>query len=445
MFEGLGSSRKLPFPLYNQVTNGNITDNAGIEGETFQWPEDSTERVIFPLYISLDEYVALSSAIDVGSDIAYPLQYAYIMWIWMRQERFSVNICALIAECIANSEATQDALRDFISNDTVINNHIENTVEGLVGQALTGPLVYGSCDPSIVAGKMLALVDRLDTNNKDALELIEVGTNDEEKVAALLEGIPVLGELPIGDIIDFGQDVLEDFEEGYAGISTIERREALAEDLYCLAQSKPDCSLSYADLFEFFQFKVGSGLTLDSLVIDVVDFIRDGDFNTDDLVWYGMFALQIAMIRVGKEFFGINAPKIGSLTRDALPSTIWEEWDECADPETRTPVINSLWDEPNIAGTLSGPDESGFYTVTATSRGTDFAFVLMDIDERTFVLTDITYSFRPQCQVLINNTEVLYIGCSGTDVYTGQIVDEYWSTWTNAQGAHTMQFKMVAP
>lgn len=403
------------------------------------------EGAYLPFFFTEETFLKVFSALCNGAYITYGDEGRAVIWEFLRNVEYPLSLCDAIAQCIATNEATQAALRDFITTDDAIRDYLTDEIAGLVDTALTGPLVYGSCDPSIVAGKMLALVDRLDTNNKDALELIEVGTNDEEKVAALLEGIPVLGELPIGDIIDFGQDVLEDFEEGYAGISTIERREALAEDLYCLAQSKPDCSLSYADLFEFFQFKVGSGLTLDSLVIDVVDFIRDGDFNTDDLVWYGMFALQIAMIRVGKEFFGIDAPKIGSLTRDALPSTIWEDWDECADPETRTPVINSLWDEPNIAGTLSGPDESGFYTVTATSRGTDFAFVLMDVDERTFVLTDITYSFRPQCQVLINNTEVLYIGCSGTDVYTGQIVDEYWSTWTNAQGAHTMQFKMAAP
>lgn len=445
MFNPIGQPRKLTFPLYNQETNGNITDDLGLAPRDFAWPSDPEERTILPLWLSQREFTAILSAMDVGADIAYPEQYIEVMWLMVRNLRYPMPICSLIIQCIENDPDTKQAIVDMLTQNQTFNQYIDNTVQGLVGQALTGPLIAGSCDPSIVAGKMMALVERLDTNNKDALEIIEVGTNDEEKVSALIEAIPGVNQEPIGDIIDFIQDLLEDFGENYEAISTVARREALAEDLYCLAQSKTDCALSYADLFEFFQFKAQSALTLESLIGDVLNFVIDGDFDTDDLVWYGMMAVQIGFIRTGKQFFGIDAPKIGALTRDALPSSIWEEWDECADPETRTPVINSLWDEPNIAGSLEGPDEDGFYLVTAESRGTDFAFVLMDADERDFILTEITYSFRPQCQVLIHDTDVLYIGCPGSDIYTGQTLDEFWSTWSAAQGEQVMQFKMIAP
>lgn len=403
------------------------------------------EGAYLPFFFTEDTFLKVFSALCNGAYMTYGDEGRYVIWEFLRNVEYPVSLCEAIAECIATNEATQAALRDFITSDDAIRDYIDDRAEGLVGTALTGPLIAGSCDPAILAGKMLALVDRLDINNKDALELIEVGTNDEEKVAAVLEGIPLMGELPIGDTIDFIQDVLEDFEEGYNGISTIERREELAEDLYCLALGKPECALSYADLFEFFQAKASSGLTLNSLIGDVVNFIIDGDFDTDDLVWYGMFAMQIAFIRTGMEFFGIDAPKIGALTRDAEPSSIWEDWDECEAPETRTPVINSQWDAPNIAGTLSGPDGSGFYTVTATSRGTDFAFVIMDVDDRQFVITDISYTFRPQCEVLYDHPALLYIACPGATAYTGQTVTEYWATWTNAQGVQSMQFKLAAP
>jgi len=117
-------------------------------------------------------------------------------------------------------------------------------------------------------------------------------------------------------------------------------------------------------------------------------------------------------------------------------------------PEARTPVIASIWDPTRTAGILSGPDEDGFWTATSEYRAdnNDEAIGgIMDIDGRDFVLTDLTYSSSPACQVMLEDGTPFYIGCNGLNNYTGQTLDEFWSTWPAAGGSRTMQFRMVAP
>src|SRR5688500_10924498 len=101
MFTPIGRPRRLPYPLYNQVSNGNITDDAGLPLNEFIWPDDPEERTILPLFVSQREFTAILSAMDVGADIAYPEQYIEVMWIMVRNLRYGVDICAMVANCIA--------------------------------------------------------------------------------------------------------------------------------------------------------------------------------------------------------------------------------------------------------------------------------------------------------------------------------------------------------
>lgn len=333
MFEPIGGTRPLPYPLKDQVTNGNITDDLGLVPNDFVWPDDPEERTVLPLLLSQHEFTAILSAVDVGADIAYPLQYIEVYWLLVRNLRYKVPICDMIIDCITNNPATQQAIVNMLMNNNEYNNYLSQVAGRLTGPQIEGELVYGSCDESVLAGKVIAIVDRLAQNNVDALEVIEVGTNDEEKMAAFLEAIPIFGELPFGDAIDALQDTLEDFGENYDAANTFERRDELAEDLYCLARGKPDCVLTYGDLYNFFADRVGAALSIDTGATALYEWLTTGDFSDDQLVFDGMFFLQIASIRMGGVFFGINMPKIGSLARDALPSTRWEEWDECGEDD----------------------------------------------------------------------------------------------------------------
>lgn len=293
----------------------------------------SGEDNIVVLRVSLDEWTKLYSSAFTGADICYPSESDSVRWILNRALECPVSLCDLIADCIATSDGVKEAIRDFVTTDTEINNYITNVSSMSPTIQIESELIAGSCDNSVLAGKMIALVERLDLNNIDALEQIEVGTNDEERVSNIIEGIPGLGELPIDDILEGLQAFLEDFTENYAAASTVERRDALARDLWCYAKEQPDCAVTYEGLFDFFQTRATTNLSTISTLIDIIGFLFDGDFNNDDLLFNTMFAAQIAFVNAGRAFYGINLPKIGSITRDAEPSTAWLDWDECAPSE----------------------------------------------------------------------------------------------------------------
>lgn len=284
------------------------------------------------LQVSLEEWIKLVSSVFTGADICYPDESDSVRWILLRAVEQPVDLCALIAECIATSEATQAAIRDFVTTDPEINQHISDIAIKITEAQIVGKIVEGDCDNSVVAGKVVAIVERMNARNVDFLEILEVGTNDEERVANIIQAIPGLSETPANEIIDLAQDFLEDFAENYNAAVTEDWLDEVEEDLYCLAKESEDCSLTYQQLFDYFQARVGSGLTVESVLHNVIQFVLNGDFPTDNLVASGLYAIQLGFILAGQEFNGMSVPTIGSLTRDAAPSTKWEDWDECAPP-----------------------------------------------------------------------------------------------------------------
>lgn len=366
MFEPIGKPRKLPFPLYNQISNGNIIDDAGLPLNEFIWPEDPEERTILPLFVSQREFTAILSAMDVGADIAYPEQYIEVMWIMIRNLRYGVNICEMIANCIATSEEAQQALREFVTSDTTINNYFSSEVQRLTQGQITGSIMTGSCDESNIAGEILTLIDALDQLNIDALEIVEVGTNDEERLSSFISGFPGFGLFPADEALDTMQDWLEDFAENYAAAITPEWKLEVAEDLFCIAKEKPDCALTFQDLFDYFAERSVSGLNILSGAVDVAQFLITGDFDTDELVASGMMAASLGGILTGREYFGMTVQTIGAITRDAPPSSAWEDWDECT-----TPTDEDCWDFTAGANAFD-PYFNGFVYYAEYSSGNGF-------------------------------------------------------------------------
>lgn len=237
MFTPLGEARPLPFPLLNQVTNENTVNDAGLPVNQFVWPEDSTERTIVPMYLSLDEYVALSSAIDVGADIAYPLQTVEVTWIWMRQMAYSMDLCALIAQCIASSEGTKQAIRDLIANDPSILNTI-TTISG-VGSPVPETTLVSTADDDALFGAITFLVDTMYDAIVDFNGLAELTTNFRERAAILFEAIPVIETAPVDEIPEFidkiYEDVMEVFEGQWSTTPITGSRDRIRCGLMCLA------------------------------------------------------------------------------------------------------------------------------------------------------------------------------------------------------------------
>jgi len=197
-----GLPRPLPFPLRSPITIiGDTSEEPDCEGSSFVWPDDSDERVLVPFSLSLNEYNILANTIDVGRDIAYGDSAIAVWSLWTRQTECSVSICDIVADCFANDPEFRQSVIDSLKSDPLF----QQVIQGLSGRApepqIEGQIFGGDCDEDVVAGRIIALVDKMNTRNVDFLEIVEVRTNDEERVFAVLSAIPVIGESHDAEIL----------------------------------------------------------------------------------------------------------------------------------------------------------------------------------------------------------------------------------------------------
>ena len=330
MSEYDGDARPLPWPIRDPLVYSRTTEaDPEHEGSAFVWPEDSDERVPVVFNLSLNEFVVLASAVDAGSDIAYGEDAIRVWWLWDRVLRVPMSLCDAIIDCITNNPATRAAIVDMLKADEDFNQWFTENVYRLTEGQIVGKLVIGDCDDSVVAGRAIAIVNRLATNAEDFLEVLEVGTNDEERIADFLEGIPLFGELPVGDTLNIMQDVLEDFGENFSAANTTGRREQLARLIWCKMLEDPECTITFQGLYELLNELALSGLAIDATVQDLLEFITDGDFDNDDLIFHGLLAIEVGFVLQSKDFYGVNIGNLGAVMADAPPSSLWESWDPC--------------------------------------------------------------------------------------------------------------------
>jgi len=110
-------TRKLSYPLLNPLVVAGDTPNDGTPILPFAWSSlDSDEKVDITLHLSLNEYVALASSVDVGRDIAYGVDTNLIWWIWTRALiEGGTMTCEQIIDCITNDADTRQALLDYLT------------------------------------------------------------------------------------------------------------------------------------------------------------------------------------------------------------------------------------------------------------------------------------------------------------------------------------------
>jgi len=308
-------------------------------------PDEGYNPYFFPVegaylsfYFTDETFMKVLSALVNGAQVTYGDEGRAVVWEFLRNVEYPVSLCDQIADCITNNPATRQAIVDLVLSDPSIRDYITAEAMRLTSEQTAGSIMTGECGNSAVAGQVIAIVDKLDEYNTDALQIVEIGTNDEERLATFISGFPAFGLLPADEVLDTMQDWLEDFSENYAAAITPEWKDDVSEDLYCLALSKPDCSLTYQDLFEYFNTRASSGLSILSTVFDLVQFLADGDFNSDELVASGMFSATLSGIVNGRNFFGLTLPTIAAITRDAPSSSAWEDWDECDTPPPVSPI-----------------------------------------------------------------------------------------------------------
>ena len=433
---------------YSEIPADQEIDNGASEIDApFNFPPEGGYALF---YFTNETFTKVLSALWNGAALTYPDEMYQVIWYFLENVEVPVSLCDQIAECISTSEGTRAAIRNMLATDSKTRTILEqiNSIP-TVGEVerQQNLLKEDECNSDYLFNQTSQLVFLLDLLASDVFEAVEVGTNAIERAEKLVAAIPVVGALPFDEIIGAADRIISEIQEAYTGAYDQALYDSIRCDLFCSV--KDACVLTIEDAVGYYEGKLGEEIPHDpaGTLNALVEYLVTGSIAADAPV-YAMHLFVLACIRTAQNVFGIDFATLALRIKAAGddPDNDWTVLcEDCPDePGERTPVIEGLWDPANVAGTLSGPDSEGVWTVTAGDRGTDQAFVIRDIDGRPFVIVDHVYSAGPSCQVWLLDETVNHLACGVGDQYVDEVVDEFWTTWA-AGTLQSMQFKMAAP
>jgi len=315
------AARPLEYPLYNSADHSEADMEVVGDAAFLTWATtDPDEQVAITLHLSLNEYVALASAIDVGRDIAYGADSWQIWWIWIRA--FSMAICEQVQECVEENDGVRNAIGSLIQQ-------FGGDTEGrplpqeLLDQPANNPTE--TCDLDALYGTCVNIVQSTNRQIEDLLETIEAITNNQEALSTMVEFIPVIGDLiPVPEIVAIAQKIREWLAEAYiAGYDLTTEQEFIC-DLFCLA--KDECFLSVEQARDYFWSKATSIPEFED-AFDTVETLLTALANwqqsTGEAVVWVMFGSAFGFLSFLNSLFGMTFAQFVLNSRAGLPNDDW--------------------------------------------------------------------------------------------------------------------------
>ena len=446
-----GQPRPLPFDLQFSA-NGEkaIQTNPADISQNLDWPTaDETERVAVVLELSLQEYVVLASAVDVGRDIAYNENSNDVWWIWVRSIRMS--ICDQIADCIANNAATQAAMTQYLIDSGAISpNSIEpnsTTVNDRMPQSVQDTDIYSppdGCDNDILWAGIKEIALRLDDNARNILEVALVINDIAQRYSTLISAIPVIGSVA-GNIAKGFTETIPDIYNSFNAYSSESNVEELACTLFEIVCE--DCR--YPTFAEVAQAIASNALPAFAdwsnvnIATALSQFIQTGSF-TPSLVWHSMLIFELVILYMNATFNGNSGTEaIGfwaALGEDE-PSDDWELLCDCVPPDYPVPKFIA----PCFGGGIAGQNLTNIggvrWRAETTHRSVpDEAVMIGAVDDVAFQITNIAWSHLPFTAQGYQNEA---FGCFVAVIPQLTNIRQFGYTWPNGAGLRAIEFDML--
>lgn len=248
-------SRVLPFPLKEPTAMSHDVVAGSITLQTVDtvFPVDPDEVVQICLNLSLNEYVTLASAIDVGSDIAYGNERNAVWWIWVRALAEACGMtCADVADCIETDADVLAALLSQLSangyvpsSETAVAAELPEISAAQQASEML-PNGYDCSNPAQDMAIARAIVRELHENFIDLLEQIELSTNAVEAANIASDGVPIFGTL--NNLTELADWYIETIAETYQASYTQNVEDELSCAIFCLLQA--GCTITLNNLLE---------------------------------------------------------------------------------------------------------------------------------------------------------------------------------------------------
>lgn len=392
--------RPLPFPLDRTSNLEVLTDDERLPCGVPEFPEDSDERITVLFRLSLNEFVALATAIDVGSDIAYSTDGIKVWWLW-QVSVMCAQFCEEVALCLTNEDpAVVEALANLITtNQTIINaisNSITNAGGAIPGQPISQqqaasdtlpPNVRNEEDECILNALWGACVYLVQSGNRaitDFFEQLEAASNTLETAAIVSQTIPAAGPYASA-AAEFADQLQETLAEGYAGAYTETYENELACALFCLA--RVNCELTPDMLVEVMNSRLEYG-TVPAEFGTVMARIGTGVFIGSQIA-DSMFYIYFTALRFGQQFGEILGFRpltdLMSLGADLLASNNWETLCDC--PEEWEQVFDFEVDDGGFTAPYGSYSEGVGWIAAEIEAGLFYTALSVSIN----VVTSINY------------------------------------------------------
>ncbi len=296
-----GSTRKLRFAnTFTEDMESVVGTDSILVSTLANWTEPDPDIPIpIMLELSLNEYVALASTVDVGRDIAYGDNSIYIWWLWVKGI-ISMDICQTIIDCIESTPALQQTI-----NNSVAGFPNQNGDSSQYNQEVFPPPI--GCDKDTTWGYVDALWNYIHANNVDFLEQLNEATNQAGQINALLKFIPGFEQIPISDVLAWIENLGEYNLDAYNASVTVAIQDKIRCDLFCIAVLN-NCSITFGDVYEYFETQFGgfNAPTLGATFLELVVFMVTGNYPNDRII-YLWSLVQLGFAFIGAEFLGINS------------------------------------------------------------------------------------------------------------------------------------------
>lgn len=325
--------RDLNFPLNISSSVTYDTPNTpAITDIVPNWPTtDNDELVTVTLKLSLNEYVALASCVDIGSDIAYSDAAVYLWWVWVRSIN-TMDFCEQVNDCITTNPTTQTAINNTIINSGNVNpNSIDpdNTTGGdRVPDAETESVAPPppTCDKDALWAGIREMVDRIDQNGRDVLEDLQFINDKIEMWGEIIDLVPLLGDT-IKDIGDLFTAQIPDLLNAYNSASSPTFLDNVACDLFEMVCN--DCRYpTFDEVFSYFgslsYFSLPSFTTM--TYGGLWDLIKTVSGTVPESLWYSINVWQCFTIGIGGTFkrsYGAKTFEIWASFGEDNPNDNW--------------------------------------------------------------------------------------------------------------------------
>lgn len=340
--------RDLPFPLDRQdvlETVFEYDDPCGLPA----FPEDSDEKVTVLFRLSLNEFVALASAVDVGSNIAYGDDGLKVWWIWVASV-MCASFCEEMVECLENPESPfAAALADALRNNPLLAAAVAEALPAaggaVPGRSLTPAQSAsdilpnnvrdeeGNCIDDSLWGACLYLVQSGNRAITDFFEVLESASNVLEASAIVAGAVPAAGSYA-ESALEFADQLQENFAEGYAAAYTETYENDLACALFCAASA--ECELTPDMLNQLMASRLPDATTF--LTFQAVMIYMGSGLPPLVNIADAMFTIYFTALLFGQQFgdvIGIRPlTDLMGLGADQLASNNWETLCDCPSCDT---------------------------------------------------------------------------------------------------------------